>query len=348
MTIHVGLIGAGNISQTHARAAAAIPGVSVAAVHGANGAKARELAASYGAAAYDRLDAFLDHKPMDMVVIGSPSGVHAAQGVAAARRRLHVLVEKPIDVTTERADELIAAAERSGVRLGVLFQDRLKPGIVRLKQLVESGGLGRVLSVSARVPWYRPPDYYRLSRWRGTAALDGGGALMNQGIHTVDLLLWVLGDVTRVQARTATLLHEIESEDTALALLEFASGATGVLEASTATYPGYPRRVEITGTEGTVVLEHDRLVAADLRTPRPELLGDGGDANASASSPVVSDASGHQRLIEDFRRAIETGSRPVCDGHEGRRSVQLVEAIYRSARSLASEPVGGRPDRRRR
>jgi predicted dehydrogenase len=347
VTIQVGLIGAGNISQTHARAAAAIPGVSVAAVHGANGAKARELAASHGAAAYDSLDAFLDHKPMDMVVIGSPSGVHAAQGVAAARRGLHVLVEKPIDVTTERADELIAAAEESGVRLGVLFQDRLKPGIVRLKQLVESGGLGRVLSVSARVPWYRPPDYYRLSRWRGTAALDGGGALMNQGIHTVDLLLWLLGDVTRVQARTATLLHQIESEDTALALLEFASGATGVLEASTATYPGYPRRVEITGTEGTVVLEHDRLVAADLHTPRPELLGGGGDANASASSPVVSDASGHQRLIEDFLRAIETGSRPACDGHEGRRSVELVEAIYRSARSLASEPVGGRPDRRR-
>jgi UDP-N-acetyl-2-amino-2-deoxyglucuronate dehydrogenase len=348
VTIHVGLIGAGNISQTHARAAAAIPGVSVAAVHGANGAKARELAAAHGAAAYDSLDAFLDHKPMDMVVIGSPSGVHAAQGVAAARHRLHVLVEKPIDITTERADELIAAAEESGVRLGVLFQDRLKPGIVKLKQLVDSGGLGRVLSVSARVPWYRPPDYYRLSRWRGTAALDGGGALMNQGIHTVDLLLWVLGDVIRVQARTATLLHEIESEDTALALLEFASGAAGVLEASTAKYPGYPRRVEITGTEGTVVLEHDRLVAADLRTPRPELVGDGGDANASASSPVVSDASGHQRLIEDFLRAIEAGSRPACDGHEGRRSVELVEAIYRSARSLASEPVGGRPDRRRR
>jgi len=348
VTTHVGLIGAGNISQTHARAAAAIPGVSVAAVHGVNGAKARELAASQGAAAYDSLDAFLDHKPMDIVVIGSPSGVHAAQGVAAARHRLHVLVEKPIDVTTGRADELIAAAEEAGVRLGVLFQDRLKPGIVRLKQLVDSGGLGRVLSVSARVPWYRPPDYYRLSRWRGTAALDGGGALMNQGIHTVDLLLWVLGDVIRVQARTATLLHEIESEDTALALLEFASGAAGVLEASTATYPGYPRRVEITGTEGTVVLEHDRIVAADLRAPRPELLSDGGDANASASSPVVSDASGHQRLIEDFLRAIETGSRPACDGHEGRRSVELVEAIYRSARALASEPVGRRPDRRRR
>jgi predicted dehydrogenase len=348
VTVHVGLIGAGNISQTHARAAAAIPGLRVVAVHGANAAKARELASSYGAAAYEDLDAFLGHDPMDMVIIGSPSGVHAAQGIAAARRRRHVLVEKPIDVTTERADELIAAAEESGVQLAVLFQDRLKPGIVRLKQFVESGGLGRVLSVSARVPWYRPPDYYRLSRWRGTAALDGGGALMNQGIHTVDLLLWLLGDVARVQARTATLLHEIESEDTALALLEFASGAVGVLEASTATYPGYPRRVEITGTEGTIVLEHDRIVAADLRAPRPELLaGVAGDANASASSPVVSDARGHERLIEDFLRAIESGSRPACDGHEGRRSVELVEAIYRSARSLASEPVGGVVDRRR-
>ena len=343
MTIHVGLIGAGNISLTHARAAVAIPGVAIAAVHGANGAKARELASLYGAAAYDDLETFLAHRPMEMVIIGSPSGVHAAQGAAAARRRLHVLVEKPIDITTERADELIAAAEQSGVRLGVLFQDRLKPGIVKLKQLVDAGGLGRVLQVSARVPWYRPPDYYRLSRWRGTTALDGGGALMNQGIHTVDLLLWLLGDVTRVQARTATLLHEIESEDTARALLEFASGAAGVLEATTAKYPGYPRRVEVTGTEGTLVLEHDRIVAADLRSPRPDLLEGEGDANASASSPVVSDASGHQRLIEDFLRAIETGSRPACDGHEGRRSVELVQAIYRSARSLASEPVGNRP-----
>ena len=210
--MNVGLIGAGNISQTHARAAAAIPGVSVVAVHGANAAKARELAAAHGAAAYGDLDKFLAHEPMDMVIIGSPSGVHAAQGVAAARRHLHVLVEKPIDVTAERADELIAAAEEAGVRLGVLFQDRLKPGIVRLKQLVESGGLGRVLTVSARVPWYRPPDYYRLSRWRGTAALDGGGALMNQGVHTVDLLLWVLGEVTRVQARTATLFHQIDRD----------------------------------------------------------------------------------------------------------------------------------------
>jgi len=347
VTVNVGLIGAGNISQTHARAAAAIPGVAVVAVQGTNAGKAQELAAAHGAKAYSELEAFLGHRPMEVVIIGSPSGVHAEQGIAAARRGLHVLVEKPIDVSTERADALIAAAEDAGVRLAVLFQDRLKPGIVRLKELAQSGGLGRVLRVSARVPWYRPPDYYRLSRWRGRWALDGGGALMNQGIHTVDLLLWLLGDVTRVQARTATLLHEIESEDTAVALLEFEGGAVGVLEATTAAYPGYPRRVELSGTEGTAVLEHDRIVAADLRAARPDVLSAEGDRNLSASSPVVSDASGHQRLIEDFLRAIETGSRPACDGPEGRRSVELVEAIYRSARSLTSEPVGGAGDRRR-
>jgi UDP-N-acetyl-2-amino-2-deoxyglucuronate dehydrogenase len=347
VSVNVGLIGAGNISQTHARAAAAVPGVAIAAIFGANADKARGLAAQHGAKAYDDIDAFLGHKPMEVVIIGSPSGVHASEGIAAARRGLHVLVEKPIEVTTERADALIAATEEAGVRLGVIFQDRMKPGIVALKQLVDSGGLGRVLRVSARVPWYRPPDYYRLSRWRGTTALDGGGALMNQGVHTVDLLLWLLGDVTRVQARTATLLHEIESEDTAVALLEFESGALGVLEATTAQYPGFPRRVEVSGTDGTVVLENDRIVAADLRTPRPGLLEGEGDTNASASSPVVSDARGHQRILEDFLRAIETGSRPACDGHEGRRSVELVETIYRAARSLASEPVGNKADRRR-
>jgi predicted dehydrogenase len=187
--------------------------------------------------------------------------------------------------------------------------------------------------VSARVPWWRPPEYYSGSRWRGTWVLDGGGALMNQGVHTVDLLVWLLGDVARVQARTATLRHAIEVEDTAVAVLEFASGAVGALEATTAAYPGYPRRLELTGTEGTVVVEHDRIMAADLRAPVEGLTTGTGDANRSASSPVVSDVSGHRAVLEDFLQAIGTGRRPFCDGREARRSVALVEAIYRSART---------------
>jgi UDP-N-acetyl-2-amino-2-deoxyglucuronate dehydrogenase len=332
--IHAGFIGAGNITETHIRAAVATGDIQIAAIYGANRAKAAKLADTYGGASYGDFDAFLAHRPMEMVIIGSPSGCHANEGIAAARQGLHVLTEKPIDISTERTDQLIRAANRSGVKLGVIFQDRLKPDILRLKSWIESGKLGRPILVEAAVKWYRPPDYYANSKWRGTLALDGGGALMNQGIHTVDLLLYLLGDVTRVQAVVATALHDIESEDTCVATLEFASGAVGVLHATTAAYPGYLRRVAITGSEGTVRLEHDRIVAADLRSAvaeeREEIPT---DQNASANSPVVSDVRGHQRIIEDFIQSIKTGRAPVCDGEEGRRSLALVEAIYQAARS---------------
>jgi UDP-N-acetyl-2-amino-2-deoxyglucuronate dehydrogenase len=336
MTIHIGLIGGGNISETHARAAGAIAGVEIAAIYGTNAKKAAALCREHGGKPYQDFDAFLAHRPMNMVAIGSPSGLHAAQGIAAAHRGLHVLTEKPIDISAERADALIEAATRSGVKLGVMFQDRVKPGIRELREWVRTGVMGKPLVVDARVKWYRPREYYSGSRWRGTLALDGGGALINQAIHTVDLLLWLLGDVVRVRARTATLLHAIETEDTALAILEFASGALGTLEATTAAYPGYPRRMEITGTEGTVILEQDRVVAANLRNPPPGAIGGiAPDENQSASSAVVSDVRGHQALFEDFLQAIQHDTVPICDGHEGRRSIALVEAIYRAARDGA-------------
>ena len=333
MTTYIGLIGGGNISETHARAARAIPGVEIAAVFGTNANKVAALCREHGGKAYQDFDAFLAHRPMDMVAIGSPSGLHAAQGIAAAKRGLHVLTEKPIDISTRRADELIEAANRSGVKLGVMFQDRVKPGVRELRQWINGGLVGKPLLVDARVKWYRPPEYYGASRWRGTLALDGGGALINQAIHTVDLLLWLLGDVVRVQARTATALHDIEAEDTAVAILEFASGALGVFHATTAAYPGYPRRVELTGTEGTVILEQDRILKADLRNTPADFSVGAPDENQSASSAAVSDFRGHQALFEDFLRAIRENGTPICDGCEGRRSIALVEAIYQAARS---------------
>ena len=333
MTFHVGLIGGGNISETHARAARAIPGVEIAAVYGTNSEKVRRLCSEHGGTPYTDFAAFLAHRPMDVVIIGSPSGLHASQGIAVAKQGLHVLTEKPMDISTSRADELIEAAKQSGVKLGVIFQDRMKPHIRQLKDWIDRGLLGKPFLVDARVKWYRQPEYYANSRWRGTLALDGGGALMNQGIHTVDLLLWLLGDVSRVQACVATQLHSIESEDTATAILEFASGAIGVFHATTAAYPGYPRRVEISGTEGTVVLEHDRMVAVDLRnTPAEAAKLAERDENQSGSSAVVSDFRGHQAVIEDFLCAIQKNTTPACDGHEGRRSLALVEAIYLAAR----------------
>jgi predicted dehydrogenase len=333
MTFHIGLIGGGNITETHARAARAIPGVEISAIHGTNAEKISRLCREHGGTAYQDFDAFLKHRPMDLVIIGSPSGLHATQGIAAARRGLHVLTEKPIEISTARADALIDAAKQSKVQLGVIFQDRRKPHIRQLKNWLDQGLLGKLFFVDAKVKWYRPPDYYADSRWRGTLALDGGGALINQGVHTVDLLLWLLGDVVRVQARTATQLHKIEAEDTAVAILEFSSGALGIFHATTAAYPGYPRRVELSGSEGTVILEHDRIIAANLRNAPGAAESAALDENQSASSATVSDFRGHQAVLEDFLQAIQQNRAPVCDGLEGRRSLALIESIYRAAKT---------------
>src|SRR5580704_16560749 len=264
MTTFIGLIGGGNISETHARAARAVPGVEIAAIYGPNAEKVGRLSREHGGKPYSDFDQFLDHHPMDLVAIGSPSAMHAAQGIAAARHGLHILTEKPIDITTKHADALISEADKAGVKLGVFFQDRCKPDILRLKKAVDAGVLGRPILADARVKWYRSPDYYVTSRWRGTWAMDGGGALINQAVHTVDLMLWLFGNVVSVQASSKAALHAIEVEDTLIALLEFASGALGVLQATTSVYPGYPRRLELTGSEGTAILEQDRLIAADL------------------------------------------------------------------------------------
>jgi UDP-N-acetyl-2-amino-2-deoxyglucuronate dehydrogenase len=306
--VRIGILGAGGISDTHARAAMAIDGVEVVAVYGTNRDKAAALARATGAAVHDSLDAFLAH-PMDIVAIGSPSGVHADQAIAAVRRGLHVLVEKPLDVTTARIDDVIGEADRAGVKVGVFFQDRLTPELVEMKAALDEGRLGAPVLASGRVKWYRPPEYYRDSKWRGTRSLDGGGVLMNQAIHTLDTMLWMCGPVARVSGRIATRLHQIDVEDTAAALLEFENGGFGVFEASTAAFPGFPRRIEVTGTKGSLVHEQE------------------------ARPAQVADASGHQRVIEDFLAAIRTNGTPACDAREGRRSVALIEAIYESARN---------------
>lgn len=334
MTKYLGILGGGNISETHLRAAAEVEGLEVSAVCGSNPEKVRRLARMAGAHAYTDLSEFLDHRPLEMVAIGSPSGLHAQQGIAAGRKGLHVIVEKPIDIGTESADRLIAECDRAGVKLGVFFQDRVAPEIVRLQQLIDSGTLGAPLLASAQVRWYRAPDYYRDSRWRGTWELDGGGALMNQAIHTLDLLAWLLGDVSRVCAYSSTLLHQIEVEDALVASLQFSRGTLATFEAATCAYPGYPRRVTITGTRGTATLEHDQLLAVELTSGMAEEEGHATrNTNPSESSPIVSDVQGHRRLLSDFLRAVEEDREPICSGTEGRRSVEIVQAMYTSARS---------------
>ena len=270
---------------------------------------------------------------MALLAVATPDHLHTQPILAALAKGVHVLTEKPIEISVGRADELIAAANKAGVKLGVMFQDRGKPEIRRLKEWIDGGLIGKPILADARVKWYRPSEYYGQSKWRGTLELDGGGALINQAVHTVDLLLWLLGDATQVQACTCTSLHAIEAEDTAIALLQFAGGALGTLQATTAAFPGYPRRVEITGTEGTLILEQDRIVAVDFKSAPPGIqAGSPSHDVENTASPVVSDFKGHQAIFEDFIRAIREDAAPLCDGNEGRRSLALIEEIYRVAK----------------
>jgi predicted dehydrogenase len=338
MTWRVGILGGGGISQTHARAAREIEGVEIVAVCGQNTEKVKRLADESRAVAYHDVDSFLQHELMNVALIGSPSGLHAQQAILAARRGLHVLVEKPLAINIEQADAMIAECEKARVKLGVFFQDRFAPEISKLKTLIDGGGLGKPFLVSAQVKWHRPPQYYESSRWRGTWALDGGGALMNQGVHTVDLLLWLMGDVSRVYAKAITALHDIEVEDTVVATLEFSNGAICAFEAATSAFPGYPRRIEITGAEGTIIVEGDRITSCDLRAALPEPVSEQtANDDGRSSSHLISDASGHRRIIEDFLQAIANDGSPLCDGHQGRQSVELIQAIYESSRR--GEPV---------
>ena len=343
MTIQIGIIGSGNISRTHARAALDIPGVEIVAHWSRSPDRARAMAAEYGGRASATLDELVAHRPMDFVIVGTPSGLHADHAMAAVRHGLHVLVEKPLDVSTRRVDWLLEECDRNNVAIGVIFQDRTAPHLVWLRDRIAAGELGRLLEVSAELRWFRRREYYAESSWRGTWALDGGGALMNQGAHTVDLLLWLAGDVDRVSATTRTALHAIEVEDTAVACLEYGNGAVGTLEVTTAAYPGFPRRLTITGSEGTIVVEGDRVATVALRRSPPPLPAQDVNTNPNTSSPVVSDLTGHRRVIADFIEALESGRAPLCDGRDGRRSVALIEAAYESARAGAPVRIGAVP-----
>ncbi|HLV01763.1 MAG TPA: Gfo/Idh/MocA family oxidoreductase, partial [Acidobacteriota bacterium] len=216
---HIGFLGAGNITETHMKAAAEIEDLEIVAVSGQNAERVANLAEEFKCAGYGSEEEFWGHRPLDIVAIGSPSGVHAKQGIEAAARGIHVLVEKPIDVTLEEADRLISVCQENQVQLGVFFQDRVNPDFIHLKQLLDSGTLGRPLITSAQVKWFRPPEYYSQSRWRGTWQYDGGGALINQAIHTVDLMLWLLGPVKKASSLAATRFHDIEVEDALVGIL---------------------------------------------------------------------------------------------------------------------------------
>ena len=334
------IIGCGAIAAVHARAIAATPAARLVAVADRRRDRA-EAAAALGAgiAVYEDYEAMLDRDDVQVACVTTPSGAHLEPVLAAAARSASVLVEKPLEVTLERVDRMIEACRTAGVRLGAVFQSRFGRGAGAVKAAIDRGRLGRIVLADAYVKWHRPQSYYDSGDWRGTRKFDGGGALMNQSIHAIDLLQWLAGMPDRVCAMTALLGHQgLEVEDTAVSAVRYPGGALGVIEGSTAAYPGWAKRIEICGTDGSVVLEDDRIATWDVRDPTPEderIRRDfaSADIGGGASDPKAIDLEGHRRQIEDMARAVIENRPPRIPGEEGRNAVALILAIYESARS---------------
>jgi UDP-N-acetyl-2-amino-2-deoxyglucuronate dehydrogenase len=352
VTSGFGIVGTGVIAAMHADAIAALPGARLVAITDTEAGSAAAFAAARGGTAEPSLDALLARADVDVVCVCVPSGLHAEVGVRAAQAGKHLVVEKPIDVTLAAADRLIEAARTAGVALTVISQHRFDPGLIETKRLLSDGTLGPLVLGEARTKWYRGQAYYDSAGWRGTSAMDGG-SLLNQGVHYVDLLRWCMGPVAEVTAVCTTQAHQIEVEDTALAILRFTSGAVGTIMSSTAAFPGFPQRLEITGTSGTVILEDGQIVRRafgnDARPDhaRPDQTGaadptppgDGGRPGAAAD-PAALDVSGHAAQIGDLLAAIGEGREPAVGGQAGRDALEIVCAVYESSRSGRTVTLG--------
>ncbi len=341
-----GIVGTGVIAAVHAEAIAALPGAALVAVTDVAAPAATAFAGARGCAAEPDLDALLARPDVDVLSVCAPSGLHAEIGIRAAKAGKHLVVEKPIDVTLDAADRLIEAARAAGVALTVISQHRFDPGLIEVRRLIDEGTLGRLVLGEASTKWYRTQAYYDSAAWRGTHAWDGG-SLMNQGIHYVDLLRWCMGPPAEVTAACTTQAHRIEVEDTALAIVRFASGAVGTITATTAAYPGFPQRLEITGTEGTVTVEDGRIVRSSLRpahasrsasrapapAPAPAHAPAHPPAQAAAADPAALDAASHAAQIADLLASVEEGREPAVSGASGREALEIVCAVYESSRT---------------
>ena len=334
-----GIIGAGMIARYHAQAIAATPGSHLVAMTRHDPARRRETEAEFDVPCEPSLDALLARPDVDVVTICTPSGQHAAQTVAAARAGKHVLVEKPMALSLADAEAMIQACRAAGVTLGVAFQRRTSPTYQTLHAAMQAGELGRPVLAVVTIPYVRSQSYYDSAAWRGTWALDGGGPLMNQGIHLVDVLVWLMGDVVEVAAHDATLTHAIEVEDTLTASLRFANGALGVIAATTSAAPGFPHRLEVYGDRGGVQTEGDTITRwDDERGSRIAPSGATVGAEAGAS-PTGIGVEGHTRLVGDLVAAIREGREPLVSGVEGRRSLALTLAVYEAAGTGRPVPV---------
>jgi predicted dehydrogenase len=331
-----GLVGCGRIARRHAAILRDLPGVSLSAVADTTPARAEAFAREYGARAYPDVATLIGREKPDVVSVCTPSGTHAAITLAAARAGApNIVVEKPMALTVADADSMIEECERRGARLFVVKQNRYNLPIKKLKEALDNGRFGKLVLGAVRVRWCRRQDYYDQDAWRGTWAQDGG-VFSNQASHHVDMLVHMMGPVASVRAVTATRLVRIEAEDTGAALLNFQSGALGVIEATTAARPeDLEGSISILGEGGTV--EVGGFAMNEMRVwrfanPGPE---DEDVLERYRTNPPDVYGFGHHEFLSEAVDAIRRGAAPAVDGREGRKSLEIIAAIYESAASGA-------------
>jgi UDP-N-acetyl-2-amino-2-deoxyglucuronate dehydrogenase len=333
-----GIIGLGMIAEFHAKAIKAMSKGRLIAAFSRDHQKAEEFVSQHGGKPFSNLDEFLATPGLEIVTICTPSGFHLEPALAVAAAGKHLIVEKPLEITPPRCDSIIAACQKAEVRLATVFPSRFSEAAVLLRKAIDDGRFGRLTLGSAYIKWWRTQEYYDSGAWRGTKDLDGGGALMNQSIHAIDLLQWFMGPVESVTGQVDCLAHQrIEVEDVGAAVLKFRNGAIGVIEGSTATYPGQLKRIEICGTTGSVILEQDSFKQWEFteETEEDQAIKKkhaAGDAAGGQSDPKAISFVPHQKQFEDFINSLDSGSQLV-DGSEGRKSVEIINAIYLSAKN---------------
>ncbi len=340
MAYGFGIVGCGMIADFHAKAIADTPGAKLVACQSRSEKTAKAFAKRHGISSYVDVAEMLNDPAVDVVTICTPSGAHAEPAIAAAKAGKHLIVEKPLEVTLKRCDKIIEACEANGVTLSTIFPSRFHRSSQLLKKAIDKGRFGTLSLGDAYVKWFRTQEYYDSGQWRGTWELDGGGALMNQAIHSVDLLIWLMGPVAEITANTATLAHDrIEVEDVATASLRFENGALGVIEATTAAWPGAFKKIEIHGSHGSVTIEEESITNwqfAKMSAADKKMLAEMADRNETgggAADPAAIGHAGHTAQFKDVLKAIKRNEKPLICGHEGRRSVEVILAIYQAAKT---------------
>src|SRR5712692_8604011 len=342
-TLRFGIVGCGVIGSVHAEAINSLPAAQLVVVADIIPENAQKLADKYAVGAYADVQEMLDHEMLEVVNICTPSGDHKEHACRVMRSGRHVIVEKPLEISLPAIDEILRVQQEMGVKLAVISQHRFDPATQQVHALLEEQAFGKLVLGNALVPWWRSQAYYDSGAWRGTWALDGGGVLMNQAIHSIDLLQWLMGPVKSLCAYTGRLAHRMETEDVAVAVLRFANGALGTIAATTGAYPGVTTRIEIFGDKGSAIIEDDNLAYLHLARDDKEEVGAYGaspkdskkddDTSATANDPAALSIRSHALQIADMIRAIREDGTPLVDGYAARHSVEIILGIYESART---------------